>query len=458
MTVFGRVKKIHMIGIGGSGMSAIAEILLGMGYHVSGSDISESNVTGRLEALGADIFIGHRYENLRDADVLVYSSAILGENPEKDAARDRGIPIIGRAEMLAELSRMKHGIDIAGTHGKSTTTSLVGVLLRQAGLDPTILVGGKAANLGGPAHLGGSDYLVLEADEFDKTFLSLRPTIAVVTTLEQEHLECYDDMEDLTSSFVQFLNSVPFYGASIICLDERNLQELLPRLKRRVITYGISTQSDIRATKINFENNRAHFHVEAFGKSLGEIDVRLLGLHNVRNVLAAVAVGLELEVSFEDIRQAMHDFEGVFRRFQILGERKGILVVDDFAHHPTEIRVTLEGARMGYDRRIVTVFQPHLYSRTRDFADDFGKAFLDSDTLIVTSIYPARETPIEGVTGELVARSARDFGHRDVHYIPNREEIPMKLMEITKPGDLVMVLGAGTVNVVAEEFYRMLGE
>ncbi|MFP4459812.1 MAG: UDP-N-acetylmuramate--L-alanine ligase [Candidatus Zixiibacteriota bacterium] len=458
MTIFGRVKKIHLIGIGGSGMSAIAEILLGLGYIVSGSDINDSKVIENLRKKGAKIYIGHSYDNINNADVLVYSSAITGQNPEIDAARDMGIPIIGRAEMLAELSRLKTGIHIAGTHGKSTTTSLIGVMIEDADYDPTIIVGGRSNNLEGNARLGKGPHMVLEADEFDKTFLKLSPVIAIVTNMEKEHMECYDDYDDLKDSFVKFLNSVPFYGASIICLDERSLQELLPRLNRRVITYGLSTQSDIRAIKVSFGLNYSKFTVEAFGKKLGEIKVNLLGLHNVRNTLAAVATGIEMGMDFDDIASGIAAFKGVFRRFQIIGQKNDILIVDDFAHHPTEVRATLDGARMGYDRRIIVVFQPHLYSRTERFADDFGKAFLNSDTLIVTSIYPAREKPIEGITGEIIAQSAKDYGHRDVHYIPKRDTIAQKLLDITKPGDMVLVLGAGNVNIVAEEFFKILGE
>lgn len=458
MTIFGKVKKIHIIGIGGSGMSAIAEILLGLGYDISGSDILESAVTESLRSKGARVEIGHHYDNVGEADVLVYSSAIAKENPELEAATDMGIPIIGRAEMLAELSRIKTGVHIAGTHGKSTTTSMIGVMLENTGYDPTIIVGGKSNNLNGNSRLGQGPHMVLEADEFDKTFLKLSPVIAIVTNMEKEHMECYDDMEDLRFSFVKFLNSVPFYGVSIICLDERSLQELIPHLNRRLITYGLSTQSDIRATKISFGLNHSLFTVEAFGKKLGEVKVNLLGLHNVRNTLATVAVGIEMGMDFDDIAQGIEAFKGVFRRFQVIGEREGILIVDDFAHHPTEVTATLEGARMGYDRKIIAVFQPHLYSRTKLFADDFGKSFLNSDTLIITSIYPAREAPIEGVTGELVAQAAKDYGHRDVHYIPNRDEIPFKLKEIAKAGDMVLTLGAGNVNVVAEEFYKILGE
>ena len=456
MTVFGRVKKIHLIGIGGSGMSSIAEILLNLGYNVTGSDINRSEITDKLVALGATVYIGHKYENVDESDVLVYSAAIPSNNPEIHAAHDLNIPIIGRAEMLAELMRMKRGIGIAGTHGKSTTTSLIGELLTFAGIDPTIIIGGRAVNLAGSSKLGAGEYLVVEADEFDKTFLKLTPTIAIVTTLEKEHMECYDGLDDLKDSFTQFLNSVPFYGASIVCLDERSIQELIPNLRRRIITYGLSTQSDIRATKISFHQNRSRFHVEAYGNDLGEIEVALLGLHNVRNVLAAVSVGLELDIPFEKIAQGISEFGGVYRRFHVYGERKDILVVDDFAHHPTEIRVTLEGVKMGYDRRIIAVFQPHLFSRTRDFADDFGKAFLDCDVLIVTSIYPAREKPIEGITGNLIAQAARDFGHRNVMYIPDRDSIPEKLLEIVRKNDIVLVLGAGDVNKVAIEFYDML--
>ncbi len=446
------------MGIGGSGMSGIAEVLLNLKYVVSGSDLHESDIIRQLSELGAKIHIGHAPENVGDADVVVVSSAVKGDNVELKAAADRGIPIIPRAEMLAELMRMKFGVAVAGTHGKSTTTSLVGEILSAGGLDPTIIVGGKVVNLGTSARVGTSEYLVTEADEFDRSFLKLMPTIAVVTTLEAEHMECYTDMDDLRGAFMEFMNKVPFYGAVVLCLDEISLQELLPKIERRVITYGLSTQSDLRATRIRFEKNSSKFEVTSRGKSFGEIIVDLVGLHNVKNTLAAIAVGLELGIEWDSIREGLAKFHGVRRRFEEIGECCGVLIIDDFGHHPTEIRVTLQGAKLGYNRRVIAVFQPHLFSRTRDFASDFGQAFLHSDVLVVTGIYPSREDPIPGVTAELVAQAAKDYGHREVHYVPDKAKIPEKLMKIVHPGDMVITFGAGDVYEVGYAFLELLEE
>lgn len=458
MTMFHKIKHLHFVGIGGSGMCGIAEVLLNLGFKITGSDLHETDITKRLEGLGAKIYIGHAAENIGDTDVVVISSAVQNENIEVKTAKDRGIPIIRRAEMLAELMRMKFGIAIAGTHGKSTTTSIIGEVLTSGNLDPTIIVGGVVKSLGTGAVVGKSEFLVAEADEFDRSFLKLVPTIAVVTTLEAEHMECYTDMDDLRGAFVEFMNKVPFFGAVVICLDEMSLQELMPKIERRIITYGLSTQSDLRATRIRFEKDKTRFEVNSRNFSYGEVEIDLLGMHNVKNTLAAIAVGLELGMDFASIREGLSRFHGVRRRFEIVGEARGILVVDDFGHHPTEIRVTLQGAKLGYDRPIIAVFQPHLFTRTRDFAGDFGQAFLHSDKLIVTDIYPSRENPIPGVTGELVAKAARDYGHRDVHWIPKLDNVPARLMEIAKPGDIVITFGAGDVNRAGREFFRMLSE
>jgi UDP-N-acetylmuramate--alanine ligase len=456
--MFHKIKQLHFVGIGGSGMCGIAEVLLNLGFRITGSDLRETDITKRLEGLGAKICIGHAPENIGDTDVVVISSAVQNENIEVKTAKERGIPIIRRAEMLAELMRMKFGIAIAGTHGKSTTTSIIGEVLSSGGLDPTIIVGGIVKSLGTGAVVGKSEFLVAEADEFDRSFLKLVPTIAVVTTLEAEHMECYTDMDDLRGAFVEFMNKVPFFGAVVICLDEMSLQELMPKIERRIITYGLSTQSDLRATRVRFEKDKTRFEVNSRNFSYGEVEIDLLGMHNVRNTLAAIAVGLELGMDFNSISEGLRRFHGVRRRFELVGEARGILVIDDFGHHPTEIRVTLQGAKLGYDRPIIAVFQPHLFTRTRDFAGDFGQAFLHSDKLIVTDIYPSRENPIPGVTGELVAKAARDYGHRDVHWIPKLDNVPARLMEIAKPGDMVITFGAGDVNRAGREFFRMLSE
>lgn len=458
MTLFHKIKQLHFVGIGGSGMCGIAEVLLALGFKLTGSDLRETDITHRLAELGAKINIGHAPENIGDTDVVVISSAVQGDNIEVKTAEERGIPIIRRAEMLAELMRMKFGIAVAGTHGKSTTTSIIGEVLTVGNLDPTVIVGGIVKNLGTGAVSGKSEYLVAEADEFDRSFLKLIPTIAVVTTLEAEHMECYTDMDDLRGAFVEFMNKVPFFGAVIICLDENSLQDLLPKIERRVITYGLSTQSDLRATRIRFDKEKTYFEVNSRNFSYGEVEIDLLGMHNVRNTLAAIAVGLELGLDFDTIREGLKRFHGVKRRFELLGDVNGILVFDDFGHHPTEIRVTLQGAKLGYDRPIIAVFQPHLFTRTRDFAGDFGQAFLYSDKLIVTDIYPSRENPIPGVTGELIVRAARDYGHRDVHWVPNLKDVPAKLMEIARPGDMVMTFGAGDVYKAGKEYIEMLKE
>ncbi len=458
MTLFHKIKLLHFVGIGGSGMCGIAEVLLNLGFKITGSDLRETDITRRLGDLGAKISIGHSAENIGDTDVVVISSAVTNDNIEVKTAAERGIPIIRRSEMLAELMRMKFGVAIAGTHGKSTTSSIVGEILSHGDLDPTVIVGGIVRSLGTGAVVGKSEYLVVEADEFDRSFLKLIPTIAVVTTLEAEHMECYKDMDDLRSAFVEFMNKVPFFGAVILCLDETSLQELLPRIERRVITYGLSTQSDLRATRIRFDKNKTRFEVNSRSFTYGEVEVELVGMHNVRNVLAAIAVGLELGIDFDTIREGLSRFHGVRRRFDTIGEAGGILIIDDFGHHPTEIQVTLQGARLGYDRPIIAVFQPHLFTRTRNFASEFGQAFLHSDKLIVTDIYPSRESPIPGVTGELVVKAARDYGHRDAHWVPNMEDVPKRLLEMVKPGDMVITFGAGDIHKVGKEYLKLLKE
>ncbi len=458
MTLFHKIKLLHFVGIGGSGMCGIAEVLLNLGFKITGSDLRETDITRRLGDLGAKISIGHSAENIGDTDVVVISSAVTNDNIEVKTAEERGIPIIRRSEMLAELMRMKFGVAIAGTHGKSTTSSIVGEILSHGDLDPTVIVGGIVRSLGTGAVVGKSEYLVVEADEFDRSFLKLIPTIAVVTTLEAEHMECYKDMDDLRSAFVEFMNKVPFFGAVILCLDETSLQELLPRIERRVITYGLSTQSDLRATRIRFDKNKTRFEVNSRSFTYGEVEVELVGMHNVRNVLAAIAVGLELGIEFDTIREGLSRFHGVRRRFDTIGEAGSILIIDDFGHHPTEIQVTLQGARLGYDRPIIAVFQPHLFTRTRNFASEFGQAFLHSDKLIVTDIYPSRESPIPGVTGELVVKAARDYGHRDAHWVPNMEDVPKRLMEMVKPGDMVITFGAGDIHKVGKEYLKLLKE
>jgi len=457
--MFSSIKKLHFIGIGGIGMSGIAEILLDQGFNVSGSDRALSDVTERLQNLGAVIFEGHRASNItNDVDTVVYSSAVQPENEEVVEAQRRKIPVVRRAEMLAEVMRLKYGIGIAGTHGKTTTTSMTSLVLMEGGLDPTVIVGGKLSGLGGTnARLGRGEFIVVEADEFDRSFLSISPTIAVLTTLETDHLDCYRDLEDIKSAFVQFANKVPFYGFVVLCLDEPALLDIMPNLsKKKIITYGLNPQADVQAVDIRHKNNTTTYTLIRADKELGAITLQVPGKHNVQNSLGAIAVGLELGVPFEKIKAGIEKFTGVYRRWEKKGELNGISVYDDYAHHPTECRATLSGVKAGWRRRVVCVFQPHLYSRTRDFYEDFGKSFLLSDVLVVTDIYPAREEPIQGITGELIVNAAKQFGHKDAHYIPDKKKIPSFLKTVVKDGDIVITMGAGDIWKYGEEFLKQV--
>jgi UDP-N-acetylmuramate--alanine ligase len=456
--VFKSIKKIHFVGIGGIGMSGIAEILLNKGFKVSGSDLNLTEVTNRLAELGAKIYEGHSPENVKDVDVLVYSSAVIPDNPEVRAAADRNIPIIKRAEMLAETMRMQYGIGIAGTHGKTTTTSMVGLTLTEGGIDPTIIVGGKLSGLGGTnARLGNGEFIVVEADEFDRTFLKLTPTIAAITTLESEHLDTYKDLDDIKTAFIEFANKVPFYGFVVICLDEPALQDIIPSINKTVFTYGTTAQADVRAIEIEFEGFSSKYSVIYKGKELGQIKLNIPGEHYVKNSLVAVTIGMELGIDFAVIKKALEKFKGVYRRFETK-YNNGILVLDDYAHHPTESSATLAGIRAAWDRRLVVVFQPHLFSRTKDFYQDFGRSFLNSDVFICTDIYPAREKPIEGITGEMIANIAKKYGHKNVHYIADKKDIPKKLMELKKKDDIIITMGAGDIWKYGEKFVELLKE
>lgn len=426
-------------------MSAIAEILLKHGFEVTGSDLQLTEVTDRLEALGAKIFSGHSPDNLGDAEVAVYSSAVGEDNPEMAAARRRKIPVIRRAEMLAELMRMKFGVAVAGTHGKTTTTSMVGTILARGGLDPTVIVGGISPLFGSNARIGSSEFLVVEADEFDRSFLKLSPTIAVITTLELEHLDCYRDMDDLMDAFLRFANAVPFYGTVILCLDEPDIKALIPSIDRPVLTYGLNPNAEIRAAEIRIEENRTEFQLLVRGESLGRIELHVPGEHNVLNALAATAVALELDIPFEQIALGFQDFTGVKRRFEIKCRNNDIIVVDDYAHHFTEVKATLKAAKVGFKRRIIAVFQPHLFTRTRDFYRQFGSAFQLAEVLFVAPIYPAREKPIEGISGELIAKAAQDSGHQDAQYISDRSILVDAVLEKARPGDMIITMGAGDI-------------
>jgi UDP-N-acetylmuramate--alanine ligase len=455
--MFGKIKHIHLVGIGGTGMSGIAELLLNLGYSVSGSDISKSEVTERLAGLGGRIALKHDAANIEGADVLVYSSAIKGENPEVTEAHRRGIPVISRAEMLAELMRMKQGIAVGGAHGKTTTTWIIGLVMAAAGLDPTIIVGGRLKALGANAKLGGGSYLVAEADESDGSFLRLSPNLAVATTIDEEHLDHYSGIEAIKTSFVEFLNKVPFYGAAIVCLDEENIQAILPRVIRRVITYGFSQQADVRATDISLDGQNVTFNVSLRQSKLGSVLLRMPGKHNVANALAAVAVGLELDIPFSSISEGIAQFTGISRRLEVKGEAGGVLFIDDYAHHPTEITATLETVKSMWQRRVIAVFQPHRYTRTRALWERLGRSFYDADSVIVTQIYAAGESPIPGVGGELVAEAALTSGHRDVRYLPEARDVINHLSGVLRSGDLVVTLGAGDVWRIGVEVMRRLG-
>lgn len=446
------IRKVHFIGIGGIGMSGLAEILISQGFSVSGSDLATSEITDHLKGLGAEIYEGHSAENVEDADLVVYSSAVNLNNPEVKEAIEKKIPTIKRAEMLAETMRMKHGIGIAGTHGKTTTTSMVGLTLTEGGIDPTIIVGGKLSGLGGTnARLGKGDYIVVEADEFDRTFLQLTPSIAAITTLEKEHLDTYKDLDDIKSAFIQFANKVPFYGFVVLCLDEPALQDIIPEINKTVITYGVSPQADVRATDIVFENNKSIYTINYKGIELGRIKVNLPGLHYVKNSLVAVTIAKEMGVDFDLIQKALDSFTGVYRRFETKLDDK-IMVLDDYAHHPTETTATLNGIRSGWNRRLIAVFQPHLYSRTKDFYTEFGRSFLNSDIFICTDVYPAREKPIENITGKMIADAAKDFGHKSVVYVEDKAKVPETLMDLVEPEDIVITMGAGDIWKFGEEF------
>lgn len=450
------IKNVHFVGIGGIGMSGIAEILLSQGFNISGSDLAKTEVTDRLEELGIKVYEGHSPENLKDADVVVYSSAVNLDNPEVKEAVARKIPVIKRSEMLAECMRMKNGIGIAGTHGKTTTTSMVGLVLTEAGIDPTIIVGGKLNGLGGTnARLGAGDYIVVEADEFDRTFLKLTPIIAALTTLEREHLDTYKDLDDIKTAFIEFANKVPFFGFVVLCLDEPALQDVIPQINKKIFTYGITPQADIRAANIIHSKNHSEFNVIYLGKDIGRIRINIPGLHNIKNSLVAVTIAKEMGVEFRVIKKALESFAGVYRRFETKYDNE-VLVIDDYGHHPTEINVTLDGIRRGWNRRLIAVFQPHLYSRTRDFYVEFGRSFLNSDVFICTDVYPAREEPIEGITGELIANSAKNFGHKNVYYEADKTKVTELLQKIYKKDDIIITMGAGDIWKFGNIFVEFL--
>jgi UDP-N-acetylmuramate--alanine ligase len=457
MVSFRNFQRIHLVGIGGIGMSGIAEVLLTLGYSVSGSDTKPSTITERLQNLGATIFEGHKAANVEGAHVVVTSSAIHSGNPEVVEAHKRKIPVIPRAEMLAELMRLKYGIAIAGAHGKTTTTSMVASVLGAAHLDPTFVVGGKVNQAGTTAKLGKGEYFVVEADESDRTFLLLAPVVAVVTTIDREHLDQYHSLEDIQDAFTQFVNRVPFYGAAILCLDEPNVQAIIPAVKRPIITYGTSTQADLIISDIQYQGLGSEFRLTYKGEDLGLFHLpHPPGIHNIRNAAAAAAVALYLNVPSDLIREGLAKFAGVGRRFDIKGVANDITVIDDYGHHPAEIRATLEAAKLCKFNRLLVLFQPHRYSRTQHLWNEFTLAFNLADVLVLTDIYAASEQPIPGVTSEALASAIREAGHKNVHYFHSMQDSIEFLLREARPGDAVLTIGAGNVSRASNEFMILL--
>jgi UDP-N-acetylmuramate--alanine ligase len=446
--MYGRIKKIHFVGIGGIGMSGIAEVLLNQGYRVSGSDLKESDITKRLMELGGEIFIGHSAENISGVDVVVTSTAIKSDNPEVAEAQQQHIAVIPRAEMLAELMRMKYGIAIAGTHGKTTTTSMASVVLQHAGIDPTAVIGGKLDVFGSNAKLGRGKFMVAEADESDGSFLHLSPTIAVVTNIDEDHLDYYSGLDEIKEVFTDFVNKVPFYGRAILCLDNKNVQAILPHVKKRYLTYGLSAQADFYADEIQMRQGRTSFTAYHSGQELGRVSFRMPGEHNVLNALAVIAIAHELEIPFKKIVGGFRNFGGLHRRFQLRDEVNDIMIIDDYGHHPVEIKATLAAAKSGWNKRLIVVFQPHRYSRTEQQFNEFLTAFNQADHLFVVPIYAAGEDSIEGVTGEALAQGISDHGHKSVVYCDTLEAAASQAASLAEPGDMVLSLGAGDVNQI----------
>ena len=455
--MFFRPQHLHFTGIGGIGMSGIAEVLLNLGYRISGSDVKLSPITERLSTMGARVFEGHAASNIEGARALVVSSAVDEQNPEVQEARRLQIPVIPRGELLAELMRLKYGIAVAGSHGKTTTTSLTATILNFAGLDPTVVVGGRVGTMGGSnARVGHSDFLVVESDESDGSFLKLAPIIAVVTNVDREHLDHYPSLEAIRSAFIEFVNKVPFYGAVIVCLDDANVQGLLPEIRRRTITYGTTAQADLEATEIVCGPFASDFRVRHRTADLGTFHLRIPGRHNVLNATAAIAVPLELEVKPDVIRDALATFSGVDRRFQLRGTERGVAVVDDYGHHPTEIRATLDSARLCGFRRVHVLFQPHRYTRTFHLMDEFARSFHQADSVFIMDIYAASEKPIEGVSAESLVERIRQFGHRGVEYVGSLDNGVDAMVRTSAEGDLALTLGAGSVTLAGEKILAKL--
>ncbi len=444
--IFGKYKELYLIGIGGAGMSGIAEILHNLGYKVRGSDISTSPVVAHLKNLGIEIREDHHPSNLGSADVVVISSAVKENNPEVMEARRKNIPVIKRAEMLGELMRLKYSIGISGTHGKTTTTSMLGKIMTDGGLDPTVIVGGIVHGRGSGASLGEGQYLIAEADEYDRSFLVMFPSMAVITNIEPDHLECYEGMEDLENSFLTYMNRVPFYGEVVYNIDDPVLNKLRNKIERTSKSFGFSPEADYQAVDIRAVDGRMEFTVFRQGEKLGDIILNVPGEHNVRNALAAAAAAYQLDVPFDKIADSLREFCGVGRRFEITADVNNILIVDDYAHHPTEIAATLDTARESYNRRVIAIFQPHLFSRTQLFYREFAQALTRADICFLTDIFPAREEPIDGVTSEMIERYARKNGHKNIKYVGKKENVVGEVLEIARPGDMIITIGAGSIT------------
>jgi UDP-N-acetylmuramate--alanine ligase len=452
-----KTHKVHFVGIGGIGMSGIAEVLVNLGYAVSGSDLQESEATRRLRALGASVFVGHQEENLAgDPSVVVISTAVKYSNPEVLEARRRHIPVIPRAEMLAELMRMKYGVAVAGSHGKTTTTSMIATVLSAAGLDPTMVIGGRVHMLGTNAKMGAGEILVAEADESDGSFLLLSPVIAVVTNIDKEHMDYYQTMERLSESFLAFINKVPFYGLAVLCIDDANVHGLLPKARKRFTTYGLSAEAEFSARRLKMSPAGVEFTVLRQGKALGKLSLRSPGKHSATNALAAVAVACELEIPFDQVAEALGAFTGIHRRFEVKGEPKGILIIDDYGHHPAEIRATIGAIRDSWKRPLTVIFQPHRYTRTRDLFEEFLSAFEGADRLMLTEIYPAGEDPIAGIGGEALYQAFKRKGHLDVEFIADKNQIVARVAPMLSPGDVVVTLGAGDIYKIGDQLVDAL--
>jgi UDP-N-acetylmuramate--alanine ligase len=455
--MFPSIKRIHFIGIGGIGMSGIAEILINKGFQISGSDCNPSENTEHLEKLGANIFYEHTKNNIDGAEVVVYSSAVdINTNPEIIEANIRKIPVIRRAEMLAEISRLNYCIAVSGTHGKTTVTSMLALILIKANIDPTVVVGGRLKDLGGTnARLGNGNWTIVEADEYDRSFLQLTPSIAVINNLEADHMDIYEDFVDLKTTFAKFANMTPFYGFIAVGIDCEGVDELLPELRRKVIKYGLSDKSDYQAKNISYEGFSSTCDVYEYGKFLGKMTISVPGEFNIKNALSAVSIARQFDIDFDLISTVISKFNGAFRRFEIKGTKNNITVIDDYAHHPTEVKATLFGAKKS-KKRVIAIFQPHTFTRTKEFYNDFAESFIDADIVFVTDIYPARERPIVGVTGELIVSAAQKKGFNNVNYLPFDDNLCSTIKQILEPGDVVITLGAGDIWKVANKLYDVL--